>query len=158
MLTFVYIDLFLLENQLPYRVLELLTSSSEEHRNKFEESIQGFIDDYVMTPAEKMKEQQKQQQEKQQQQQQQKQGKQQKQQQIGEPVHLLERLRDRLLVTEKEKKSLCRSCGCNRFFRYSERVVSHHSRVTSHHSHTFRNVKELKEAGIWLKPSEIDPF
>ncbi|KAK5787179.1 UPF0481 protein At3g47200-like [Gossypium arboreum] len=50
LLTFVYSDLFLLENQLPFRVLELLTSSGDGL--KFMDSIKRFIDDTVVNPAE----------------------------------------------------------------------------------------------------------
>ncbi|MBA0716727.1 hypothetical protein Golax_015534, partial [Gossypium laxum] len=52
LLTFEYSDLFLLENQLPFRVLELLTSSSEKGE-KFMKAIKRFIDDTVITPAQK---------------------------------------------------------------------------------------------------------
>ncbi|KHG30647.1 hypothetical protein F383_12365 [Gossypium arboreum] len=50
LLTFVYSDLFLLENQIPFRVLELLTSSSK-NGEKFMKAIRRFIDDTVITPA-----------------------------------------------------------------------------------------------------------
>ncbi|KHG12848.1 hypothetical protein F383_10189 [Gossypium arboreum] len=50
LLTFVYSDLFLLENQIPFRVLELLTSSSDGEQ--FMNAIIRFIDDTVITPAE----------------------------------------------------------------------------------------------------------
>ncbi|KAK5787163.1 UPF0481 protein At3g47200-like [Gossypium arboreum] len=50
LLTFVYSDLFLLENQLPFRVLELLTSSSK-NGEKFMKAIKTFIDDTVITPT-----------------------------------------------------------------------------------------------------------
>ncbi|KAK5787171.1 hypothetical protein PVK06_041824 [Gossypium arboreum] len=50
LLTFVYSDLFLLENQIPFRVLELLTSSSGGEQ--FMNAIKRFIDDTVITPAE----------------------------------------------------------------------------------------------------------
>ncbi|KAK5787166.1 hypothetical protein PVK06_041819 [Gossypium arboreum] len=50
MLTFVYSDLFLLENQLPFRVLELLTSSGDG--KKFMKAIQRFIDDTLINPGE----------------------------------------------------------------------------------------------------------
>ncbi|MBA0771313.1 hypothetical protein Gotri_019795, partial [Gossypium trilobum] len=56
LLTFEYSDLFLLENQLPFRVLELLTSSSK-NGEKFMKAIKRFIDDTVITPAD-MKESQ----------------------------------------------------------------------------------------------------
>ncbi|MFQ6670339.1 hypothetical protein Gotur_035302, partial [Gossypium turneri] len=49
LLTFVYSDLFLLENQLPFRVLELLTNSGDG--KKFMDSIKRFIDDTVVNPA-----------------------------------------------------------------------------------------------------------
>ncbi|MBA0804095.1 hypothetical protein Gohar_014249, partial [Gossypium harknessii] len=51
LLTYVYLDLFLLENQLPFRVLKLLTSWSE-NGEKFMKAIKRFIDDNVITPAE----------------------------------------------------------------------------------------------------------
>ncbi|MBA0636493.1 hypothetical protein Godav_025758 [Gossypium davidsonii] len=51
LLRFVYSDLFLLENQLPFRVLELLTSSSK-NGEKFMDSIKRFIDDTVINPGE----------------------------------------------------------------------------------------------------------
>ncbi|PPR83512.1 hypothetical protein GOBAR_AA37198 [Gossypium barbadense] len=50
LLTFVYSDLLLLENQIPFRVLELLTSSSDGEQ--FMNAIIRFIDDTVITPAE----------------------------------------------------------------------------------------------------------
>ncbi|MFQ6635669.1 hypothetical protein Gotur_011166, partial [Gossypium turneri] len=50
LLTFVYSDLLLLENQIPFRVLELLTSSSDGEQ--FMHAIKRFIDDTVITPAE----------------------------------------------------------------------------------------------------------
>ncbi|KHG00535.1 hypothetical protein F383_13046 [Gossypium arboreum] len=50
LLTFEYSDLFLLENQLPFRVLELLTSSSK-NGEKFMMAIKRFINDTVITPA-----------------------------------------------------------------------------------------------------------
>ncbi|XP_052877403.1 uncharacterized protein LOC128283992 [Gossypium arboreum] len=50
LLTFVYSDLFLLENQLPFRVLELLTNSGDG--KKFMYAIIRFIEDTVINPAE----------------------------------------------------------------------------------------------------------
>ncbi|TYH47079.1 hypothetical protein ES332_D11G386400v1 [Gossypium tomentosum] len=84
LLTFVYSDLLLLENQIPFRVLELLTSSS--NGEQFMNAIIRFIDDTVITPAE------------------------------------------------------------DRF--------SNEARTKRCHSYPFRNVKELKKAGIWLKASQ----
>ncbi|MBA0785148.1 hypothetical protein Gotri_026666, partial [Gossypium trilobum] len=50
LLTFVYSGLFLVENQLTFRVLELLTSSGDG--KKFMKAIKRFIDDTVVNPAE----------------------------------------------------------------------------------------------------------
>ncbi|KHG22035.1 hypothetical protein F383_27256 [Gossypium arboreum] len=118
MLTFVYSDLFLLENQLPFRVLELLTSSGDG--KMFMNAIQRFIDDAVINPAEDSEwwwEQKE-----------------------GERIHLLNLLRRRLLV-EKEKP--WRWAWGFRFIKEARTK-----------RHTFRNIKELKKAWIWLKASE----
>ncbi|KAK5787188.1 hypothetical protein PVK06_041841 [Gossypium arboreum] len=48
LLTFEYSDLFLLENQLPFRVLELLTSSNDD--KKFMEATVRFTDNTVKKP------------------------------------------------------------------------------------------------------------
>ncbi|KHG20690.1 hypothetical protein F383_26167 [Gossypium arboreum] len=48
LLTFEYSDLFLLENQLPFRVLELLTRSNDGKR--FMKAIIRFIDSTVKEP------------------------------------------------------------------------------------------------------------
>ncbi|MBA0673550.1 hypothetical protein Goklo_007318 [Gossypium klotzschianum] len=50
LLTFLYSDLLLLENQLPFRVLELLTSLGDG--KMFMNAIRRFIDDTVINPAE----------------------------------------------------------------------------------------------------------
>ncbi|TYI58586.1 hypothetical protein E1A91_D11G370200v1 [Gossypium mustelinum] len=50
LLTFLYSDLFLLENLLPFRVLELLTSLGDG--KMFMNAIRRFIDDTVINPAE----------------------------------------------------------------------------------------------------------
>ncbi|KAL1075562.1 hypothetical protein V6Z11_D11G371800 [Gossypium hirsutum] len=85
LLTFVYSDLFLLENQLPFRVLELLTRSNDG--KKFMEAIIRFIDSTVKEPQ-------------------------------------------------------------------SHQQDSNPTRTKWHHSHTICNIKELKNAGVWLKASE----
>ncbi|TYG47922.1 hypothetical protein ES288_D11G381200v1 [Gossypium darwinii] len=86
LLTFVYSDLFLLENQLPFRVLELLTSTGDG--KKFMDSIKRFIDDTVVNPAE-IKEPQSHQRDR-------------KWWKLQNPIHLLNLLRVRLLF-DKEK-------------------------------------------------------
>ncbi|KAG4123401.1 hypothetical protein ERO13_D11G324300v2 [Gossypium hirsutum] len=80
LLTFVYSDLFLLENQIPFRVLELLTSSGDG--KKFMNAIQRFIDDTVIKPGEDSEWWWK--------------------QLKGERIHLLHLLRERLLVEEEK--------------------------------------------------------
>nr|KJB46259.1 hypothetical protein B456_007G354700 [Gossypium raimondii] len=63
-----------------------------------------------------------------------------------EPIHLLHLLRVRLLF-KKEKPWHSRFC-----ISFTNR--RNHTRIKPHHSHPFRNVKELKNAGIWLEASE----
>ncbi|KAK8632972.1 hypothetical protein V6N13_013828 [Hibiscus sabdariffa] len=82
LLTFVLLDLFLLENQLPHDVLRLLTSSSSGNGRIFMDSIKRFIDNNVITPAE-MKEQP---------------------QEEREAVHILDRLRKKLIIFKKENR------------------------------------------------------
>ncbi|XP_017629938.1 UPF0481 protein At3g47200-like isoform X2 [Gossypium arboreum] len=130
LLTFVYSDLFLLENQLPFRVLELLTSSIKG--KEFTKAIIRFIDDTVITPAE-IKEPQD--------------SERWWEQHEGERIHLLHLLRVRLLF-RKEK-----SWGWGFPF-FIEHRFSNEARTKRCHSHTIRNVKEFKKVGIWLKASE----
>ncbi|KAH1084267.1 hypothetical protein J1N35_024028 [Gossypium stocksii] len=124
LLTFVYSDLLLLENQIPFRVLELLTSSSDGE--EFMNAIIRFIDDTVITPAEDSDWWP---------------------QQEGERIHLLHLLRVRLLL-DKENQLLCR------FPFYIEHRFSNEARTKRCHSHTIGNIKELKKTGIWFKASE----
>ncbi|KAE8664093.1 Lycopene cyclase [Hibiscus syriacus] len=136
LLTFVYLDLFLLENQLPH--LGLLTSSG--NGRSFMDSVKRFIDNNVITPAE-MKEQQLQQPP----------STEQQEEEEREAVHLLDRLRKRLKL---KKQNLLEKLGfrCNRIFRTAMGPCNDGDKGR-HYSHTFRNVKELRNAGIWLKPS-----
>ncbi|TYG47923.1 hypothetical protein ES288_D11G381300v1 [Gossypium darwinii] len=127
LLTFVYSDLLLLENQLPFRVLELLTRP-RKNGEKFMNAIQRFIDDTVINPGEDRfwsSEWWPQQ---------------------GERIHLLHLLRVRLLFN-KEKPADSRFC-----ISFTNR--SDHTRTKPHHSHLFRNVNGLKNTGIWLEASE----
>ncbi|KAL4378807.1 hypothetical protein GQ457_02G040470 [Hibiscus cannabinus] len=139
LLTFVYLDLFLLENQLPHDVLRLLTSSSGGNGRIFMDSIKRFIDNNVITPAETKEQQQPP-------------PLRQLQQEEREAVHILDRLRKRLIFKKGNRESLMEKFGCNRIFRHMMKSCDKggHER---HYSHTFRNVKELRNAGIWLKPS-----
>ncbi|KAB1671106.1 hypothetical protein [Gossypium barbadense] len=127
LLRFVYSDLFLLENQLPFRVLELLTSSGDG--KKFMDSIKRFIDDSVINPGEDrfwcsewLWEQHKE----------------------GERIHLLHLLRVRLLVEEEKPW----------WWRFIERRFINEATTKRYHSRTIGTVKELKKAGITLKASE----
>ncbi|KAH1084282.1 hypothetical protein J1N35_024043 [Gossypium stocksii] len=174
LLTFEYSDLFLLENQLPFRVLELLTrsnddkkfmeatvrftdntvkkpeshqqDSSSENGEKFMIAIKRFIDDTVITPAD-MKEPESHQQDR-------FCSSEWWQQQKGERIHLLNLLRLRLLFEKEKKEKPWRHFRfCTPFFMCTLNRSSQ-TRTKRHHSHTFRNVKELKKAGIWLKASK----
>ncbi|KAE8728939.1 Lycopene cyclase [Hibiscus syriacus] len=152
LLTFVHLDLLLLQNQLPHEVLRLLTSSSSNGYGKnFMESVRRFIENNVITPAE-MKEQQKQKRPSPSPQAEMK--KQLKQQPSAqeqeEAVHLLDRLRKRLIL-EKTKEG-GKQFGRNWISEFI-RSSSNRGRTESRYSQTFRNVKELRAAGIWLKPS-----
>ncbi|KAB2006642.1 hypothetical protein ES319_D11G360400v1 [Gossypium barbadense] len=129
LLTFVYSDLFLLENQLPFRVLELLTRSKDG--TKFMEAIIRFINGTVKDPQSHQQDSE---------------WWQQLQEKNKEPIHLLHLLRVRLLF-KKEKPWPSRFC-----ISFTNR--RNHTRIKPHHSHPFRNVKELKNAGIWLEASE----
>ncbi|KAB2006639.1 hypothetical protein ES319_D11G360200v1 [Gossypium barbadense] len=135
LLTLVYSDLLLLENQIPFRVLELLTSLSNNGK-KFMKAIIRFIDVTVKGPQSHQQDSEW-------------------WPQQGERIHLLHLLRVRLLsIKKKEKEKPRRHCRfCTRFF-MNLKNRSNQTRIEGHHSHTLRNVKELKKAGIRLKASE----
>ncbi|XP_022744297.1 UPF0481 protein At3g47200-like [Durio zibethinus] len=124
-LAFAQVDLFMLENQLPFRVLELLISSVHDGKD-LRESIDVFIDNKIKrTIAEGKKGQPRQDQDR---------------------THLLGLLRERLLAeTNNKNKStktiigkLLLSCGAKQ----------------QQYPKTFRSINELKEAGIRVTPSE----
>ncbi|XP_021282561.1 UPF0481 protein At3g47200-like [Herrania umbratica] len=127
LLVFAQLDLFLLENQLPYRVLKILIDSSKDP-TKWEQSITEFIGDNLITNIRDGKKSPHTEEEAKQ-----------------EYTHLLERLRTKHLtgMIEASRSSmigrLLLSCGHNR-----------------EHRKTFRSVKELKESGISVRPSESD--
>ncbi|XP_052479782.1 UPF0481 protein At3g47200-like [Gossypium raimondii] len=132
LLTFVYSDLFLLENQLPFRVLELLTRP-RKNGEKFMNAIQRFIDETVIIPGEDREWWWKQQKE-------------------GERIHLLHLLRERLLLRKVRIR-----CWCFlwEFTRHGfGKAAARRKRTKRYHSRTIGNVKELKKAGIWLEASE----
>ncbi|KAK6289830.1 hypothetical protein POUND7_001371 [Theobroma cacao] len=115
------------ENQLPYRVLNILIGSTKEPQ-MWEQSITEFVGNNLITNIPDGKKSQHTDEEEKQ-----------------EYTHLLERLRTKLLTGKKEESSssmigrLLLSCGDIR-----------------KHRKTFRSVKELKESGIGVGPSETN--
>ncbi|KAE8681920.1 Lycopene cyclase [Hibiscus syriacus] len=105
-------------------------------RKNFHGVVRKFIENHVITPAE-MKEPQP---------------PSLLEQEEIEAVHLLDRLRKRLILrkdTNKEKNQFV----CDWIFGIMKRYCEDEGSTERHYSHTFRNVKELRNAGIWLKPS-----
>ncbi|XP_022764177.1 UPF0481 protein At3g47200-like [Durio zibethinus] len=126
LMVFAQLDLFLLENQLPYRVLEILIKSAIDPK-KWEQSITGFIGDNLITNIP---------------------GGQKSQHADGQGdrqdyAHLLERLRTTLLTGKKEER---------RSSMIGEMILSLGDRRKGRK--TFRSIKELKESGIYVKPSK----
>ncbi|XP_015898112.3 UPF0481 protein At3g47200 [Ziziphus jujuba] len=104
-------DLFLLENQLPYRLLKLLMNDDNNDKNsnnKYEESIMEFIHMNVMAPPKYMSK-------------------------INQPPKTTQ---PQMPPAAKEKKTGRRE---------KEKMLGHKI--------SYRNVQELKAAGIQLKPS-----
>ncbi|XWS65348.1 hypothetical protein CRYUN_Cryun05aG0105000 [Craigia yunnanensis] len=128
LLVFAQLDLFLLENQLPYRVLKILIGSAKKPQ-MWEQSITEFIGVNLITNI----------------------GSGQKsphaegQEDRQDYAHLLERLRAKLLTGAEEKRS---SSMIGRML--LSRGDSRKDRKT------FRSIKELKESGIHVKPSKTN--
>lgn len=133
-------DLFLLENQLPYRLLKWLMSWSENRADELKESIDKYIDSHVTVPLPEdhssilrcaapsslswyLSGKSKQQQEK---------------QDDGDAVHLLDLLRTRLLHKHQQNMP--------------EKSAKDDSKDTSLQS--YRNVQELQAAGIHVERSK----
>ncbi|KAL4355197.1 hypothetical protein GQ457_06G024770 [Hibiscus cannabinus] len=109
LLTFVYLDMFLLENQLPYRVLELLINNSSDTSGLSMRLIDLFIEENVIFPAEiEQLPRQK--------------------QQEGEPVHLLDHLRKRLILKKEKNITLWERLG----------IMCHLKRNQSPHGRRFQ--------------------
>lgn len=141
-LAFIHRDLLLLENQLPYEVLELLINSSK-NASALREGIKEFIDQNMMTPiAPELNTPQQE-------------GninqnmktpvapEQTNQQQEDKPHHLLDLLRKRLLAPKRQQKA---SGFCKRLM--DKYKINQKKTKTP----SFRNVKELQAAGIKLRP------
>ncbi|GKV40827.1 hypothetical protein SLEP1_g48429 [Rubroshorea leprosula] len=176
-LAYVKLDLFLLENQLPYQLLQILMDCCDgvpcdtlaENQSRAKElhaSISTFINKNAMSPVEQEQMMHRE-----------KLSVPQHQQKAAaattvttttaisidtprEPAHLLELLWRRLTKLETGKESdgtiikLLKKLSptCNEGI-CSKGTRKPHGR-TRHYRHTFRNVKELKEKGIWLKVSK----
>ncbi|GLT95858.1 hypothetical protein SLE2022_135170 [Rubroshorea leprosula] len=181
-LNYVKMDLFLLENQLPYKLLQILTDSCDkvppftlaENQSRPEAlkaSVTTFINKNVMSPVEQ--EQQKHLASPVDQDEQQnhwvKYSEQQQQAAATattitidtqrEPAHLLELLWRRLTKSEKDKADGTMSKLMKKLRPSGDKgIYLKGSRKpggrTRHYRHTFRNVKELKEKGIRLKVSK----
>ncbi|KAK8608353.1 hypothetical protein V6N13_023779 [Hibiscus sabdariffa] len=130
-LVFAQVDVFLLENQLPYRVLQILIESSKEPEI-WKNSITKFIAQSLLTNIESVRQSQP------------------EDVPNGAPdrdnyAHLLERLREEHLTgpTEKNSNSIIGGmflyCGDSR-----------------KHRKTYRSIKELRESGIRVKPSNTN--
>ncbi|KAE8713251.1 Tetratricopeptide repeat (TPR)-like superfamily protein [Hibiscus syriacus] len=132
LLVFAQLDFFLLENQIPYRVLRILIDSAIEPQ-KWKQSITDFINRNLMTNihhdehksqmnATKGRE---------------------------DYAHLLERLRKELLTGDDEKDKqhsnmigrMLLRCGDGRKHRIRK---------------TFRSIKDLKESGIHVEPNKTN--
>ena len=134
---FVQQDLFLLENQLPFQLLDYLMKKIKEENSKMEDklrkSIQKFIDKQSMLAGGK------------------------KSPNAQNAIHLLDLLRKRLLGTEKDKSgeklpSTTVNTEPNKKDEKSEKTVLNKKGKKDKDWHSFRNVQELREVGIQLKP------
>ncbi|KAE8728936.1 Lycopene cyclase [Hibiscus syriacus] len=133
LLTFVYLDLLLVENQLPYRVLQLLiTSSSSSKKGLLMKMIEEFIDNVIFpTDIEQPLEHE------------------------GEPVHDMEQPLEQEGEPKEKKITLLEilgfmyqilNCSCKRRPQRATKMGYNYP--------AFRKAKDLRNAGIWFKQSE----
>ena len=135
---FVQQDLFLLENQLPYQLLDhLMKKIKEENSDKLRKSIQKFIDKQSMLAGET------------------------ESPNAQKAIHLLDLLRKRLLGTtgKEEHSTEGDKSGEKRPCCFGKTVTDKHSSKHKNDKkgqdwHSFRNVQELREVGIDLKHRE----
>ncbi|TXG47902.1 hypothetical protein EZV62_027196 [Acer yangbiense] len=126
-------DLFLMDNQLPYQLLQLIMRSTSKEEDMFLQSIDKFIFDYTKAPGQKY----------------------QKNDEIlkDNHVHLLDLMRKILIQPRKNNKPTgCGEIIINLTVDLFDKLKSNDK--ISEHWHSFRNMKELRSAGIKLKPSE----
>ena len=135
---FVEQDLFLLENQLPYQLLDhLMKKIKEENSDKLRKSIQKFIDKQSMLAGET------------------------ESPNAQKAIHLLDLLRKRLLgttgkeehSTEGDKSGEKRPCCFGKTVT-DKNSSKHKNDKKGQDWHSFRNVQELREVGIDLKHRE----
>ncbi|KAK8546400.1 hypothetical protein V6N12_027187 [Hibiscus sabdariffa] len=126
LLVFAQLDLFLLENQIPYRVLQILINSAIDSQ-KWKKSLKAFIAHNLITNIP---------------------GEHKSSNAVPDPdgedyAHLLEWLRAAHLIGNEAKRESSTigktllSCGDSR-----------------RHRKTFRSIKELRESGIHVKPTQ----
>ena len=119
---FVQQDLFLLENQLPYQLLNYLMKKIKEENSKMEDklrkSIKKFIDEQSMLAGET------------------------KSPNAQKAIHLLDLLRKRLLGLD----------GVEHESAQKNATDKEEDSTDEREWHSFRNVQELREVGIQLKP------
>ncbi|GKV28542.1 hypothetical protein SLEP1_g37579 [Rubroshorea leprosula] len=148
LLTFAKLDLFLLENQLPYQLLQLLISSCSSTRVKeLNKSIEDFISKNVVSLAGRQKQEQNTT-EAQESQQQNPASADFQQPQEQQPAHLLALLREKMIFEVKSAERPAET-----FQRFLEAYIFR-ERKPRHYGHSFRNIKELKERGIRLRMSK----
>ncbi|KAK3219128.1 hypothetical protein Dsin_013098 [Dipteronia sinensis] len=135
-MAFVQQDVFLLNNQLPYELLELLMGLSNKHE-KLKHSLEKFILDSIHAPrdlyeANKLN-----------------------YQKVNKPHHLLDLLRKTLIIQPVEQDPSSFRGRLQKISKVLNLMVERLTACKNEHGwHSFRNIVELKAAGIRLKPSK----
>ncbi|EXC00016.1 hypothetical protein L484_005830 [Morus notabilis] len=131
--TLIQQDLFLLENQIPFLVLKLLMNASH-NKHELKQSLEMFIRMNVLAPEKKdwswslytdME--------------------------VEQPLHLLDLLRKELLKPVRDEHI---ACFVPPLTLHQGSFKMHPSNCHGYYARSFRNVQDLKAAGIKLKPSE----
>ncbi|KAI9161118.1 hypothetical protein LWI28_014567 [Acer negundo] len=129
-------DLFLLDNQLPYQLLQLIMQSTSPSKEEvFLESINKFIFDYIRIPGERYR----------------------NNDQIlkDNPVHLLDILRKMLIqpiheISKKPNLIIELIIDLAAYLLYKLKCID----KKSEYWHSYRSIEDLREAGINLKPGQ----
>uniref|UniRef100_A0A5B7CAH4 Uncharacterized protein n=1 Tax=Davidia involucrata TaxID=16924 RepID=A0A5B7CAH4_DAVIN len=140
---FVQQDLFLLENQLPFLVLDVLMNNSKTPKDEWMKKINMFIDHNVMAPPQNQKSKQR-----------------------CCNFMMQARYKEEKLVGDMEADASSKKLDnkveevispAHLLELLHQKLVGDMEAETCHPKHyTFRNVKELTEVGIHLKPSETN--